>query len=79
MGACGYTDILLRINFFVWKHKVLMISSVTFFCLFINKHLFISLFVFSVLNEDWTHKDLYDFQKGLSPLEQSLRWENMFN
>ncbi|KAM6924917.1 polyamine-transporting ATPase 13A2 [Xenentodon cancila] len=27
----------------------------------------------SVLNEDWTCKDLYGFQKGLSPLEQSLR------
>uniref|UniRef100_A0A8C2XTE1 ATPase cation transporting 13A2 n=1 Tax=Cyclopterus lumpus TaxID=8103 RepID=A0A8C2XTE1_CYCLU len=27
----------------------------------------------SVLNENWTCKDLYDFQKGLSPLEQSLR------
>ncbi|XP_074537397.1 polyamine-transporting ATPase 13A2 [Halichoeres trimaculatus] len=27
----------------------------------------------SVLNEDWTHKDLYDFQKGLSPLEQGFR------
>uniref|UniRef100_A0A8C2XRT5 ATPase cation transporting 13A2 n=1 Tax=Cyclopterus lumpus TaxID=8103 RepID=A0A8C2XRT5_CYCLU len=25
-----------------------------------------------VLNENWTCKDLYDFQKGLSPLEQSL-------
>ncbi|XP_038579201.1 cation-transporting ATPase 13A2 isoform X1 [Micropterus salmoides] len=27
----------------------------------------------SVLNEDWTCKDLYGFQKGLSHLEQSLR------
>ncbi|CAJ1055363.1 cation-transporting ATPase 13A2 isoform X1 [Xyrichtys novacula] len=27
----------------------------------------------SVLNEDWTYKDLYGFQKGLSHLEQSLR------
>ncbi|KAM3617951.1 uncharacterized protein V6R79_013182 [Siganus canaliculatus] len=27
----------------------------------------------SVLNEDWTCKDLYSFQKGLSHLEQSLR------
>ncbi|XP_034446104.1 cation-transporting ATPase 13A2 isoform X1 [Hippoglossus hippoglossus] len=27
----------------------------------------------SVLNEDWTCKDLYDFQKGLSHLEQSFR------
>nr|XP_020468149.1 probable cation-transporting ATPase 13A2 isoform X2 [Monopterus albus]XP_020468150.1 probable cation-transporting ATPase 13A2 isoform X2 [Monopterus albus] len=27
----------------------------------------------SVLHEDWTCKDLYDFQRGLSPLEQSLR------
>ncbi|KAK9515665.1 hypothetical protein VZT92_026292 [Zoarces viviparus] len=27
----------------------------------------------SVLNENWTRKDLYDFQKGLSHLEQSSR------
>ncbi|XP_054464832.1 cation-transporting ATPase 13A2 [Anoplopoma fimbria] len=27
----------------------------------------------SVLNEDWTRKDLYDFKRGLSHLEQSLR------
>lgn len=27
----------------------------------------------SVLNEDWTCKDLYGFQNGLSPLEQSFR------
>ncbi|XP_034550797.1 cation-transporting ATPase 13A2 isoform X2 [Notolabrus celidotus] len=27
----------------------------------------------SVLNEDWTYKDLYGFQKGLSHLEQSSR------
>ncbi|XP_059188921.1 cation-transporting ATPase 13A2 isoform X2 [Centropristis striata] len=27
----------------------------------------------SVLNEDWTYKDLYSFQKGLTHLEQSLR------
>ncbi|XP_068454517.1 polyamine-transporting ATPase 13A2 isoform X2 [Clinocottus analis] len=27
----------------------------------------------SVLNENWTCKDLHDFQKGLSPLEQSVR------
>ncbi|XP_056279405.1 cation-transporting ATPase 13A2 isoform X2 [Pseudoliparis swirei] len=27
----------------------------------------------SVLNENWTCNDLYGFQKGLSPLEQSLR------
>ncbi|XP_061592623.1 cation-transporting ATPase 13A2 isoform X2 [Cololabis saira] len=27
----------------------------------------------SVLSEDWTCRDLYGFQKGLSPLEQSLR------
>ncbi|KAM9343527.1 polyamine-transporting ATPase 13A2 isoform 2-T2 [Pholidichthys leucotaenia] len=27
----------------------------------------------SVLSEDWTCSDLYGFQKGLSPLEQSLR------
>uniref|UniRef100_A0A7N6A1A9 Cation-transporting P-type ATPase N-terminal domain-containing protein n=1 Tax=Anabas testudineus TaxID=64144 RepID=A0A7N6A1A9_ANATE len=27
----------------------------------------------SVLNEDWTCKDLYSFQKGLSHLEQSVR------
>ncbi|XP_051805292.1 cation-transporting ATPase 13A2 isoform X2 [Acanthochromis polyacanthus] len=27
----------------------------------------------SVLNEDWTCKDLHGYQKGLSPLEQSLR------
>uniref|UniRef100_A0A3B4XBG7 ATPase cation transporting 13A2 n=1 Tax=Seriola lalandi dorsalis TaxID=1841481 RepID=A0A3B4XBG7_SERLL len=27
----------------------------------------------SVLNEDWTCKDLYGFQKGLSHMEQSLR------
>lgn len=27
----------------------------------------------SILNEDWTCKDLYGFQKGLSPREQSLR------
>ncbi|XP_041859215.1 cation-transporting ATPase 13A2 isoform X2 [Melanotaenia boesemani] len=27
----------------------------------------------SVLNEDWTCKDLYGFQNGLSPLEQSVR------
>ncbi|XP_077941289.1 polyamine-transporting ATPase 13A2 isoform X1 [Gasterosteus aculeatus] len=27
----------------------------------------------SVLNENWTRKDLHSFQKGLSPLEQSLR------
>lgn len=27
----------------------------------------------SVLNEDWTCKDLYDFQKGLNHLEQKFR------
>ncbi|XP_037333854.2 cation-transporting ATPase 13A2 isoform X1 [Pungitius pungitius] len=27
----------------------------------------------SALNENWTRKDLHGFQKGLSPLEQSLR------
>ncbi|XP_026187758.1 polyamine-transporting ATPase 13A2 [Mastacembelus armatus] len=27
----------------------------------------------SVLNDDWTCSDLYGFQKGLSPMEQSLR------
>ncbi|XP_069550131.1 polyamine-transporting ATPase 13A2 isoform X2 [Brachyistius frenatus] len=27
----------------------------------------------SVLNEDWTCKDIYGFQKGLSPVEQSSR------
>uniref|UniRef100_A0A8C4H0R2 ATPase cation transporting 13A2 n=1 Tax=Dicentrarchus labrax TaxID=13489 RepID=A0A8C4H0R2_DICLA len=32
-----------------------------------------SVFVCSVLNEDWTCKDLYGFQKGLSHLEQNLR------
>ncbi|CAG6021127.1 unnamed protein product [Menidia menidia] len=31
----------------------------------------------SVLSEDWTCKDLHSFQKGLSPLEQSLR-RNIF-
>lgn len=29
----------------------------------------------SVLSEDWTCKDLYGFQKGLSHLEQNFRWE----
>lgn len=27
----------------------------------------------SVLNEDWTCKDLYGFQKGLDHLEQKFR------
>lgn len=29
----------------------------------------------SVLNEDWTCKDLCGFQNGLSQLEQSSRYE----
>lgn len=36
-----------------------------------------SVLVCSVLNEDWTCKDLYGFQKGLSHLEQSSRLERM--
>lgn len=31
-------------------------------------------FVDSVLNEDWTCKELSGFQRGLSRLEQSFRW-----
>lgn len=27
----------------------------------------------SVLNEDWTFKDLYGFQKGLNHMEQKFR------
>lgn len=37
-------------------------------CLLINNIMF-----GSVLSEDWTCKDLYGFQKGLSHLEQKFR------
>lgn len=53
-----------------WMDKKSTIFCSTFWLITMLKP---SISVCSVLNEDWTCKDLYGFQKGLSHLKQSLR------